>query len=71
MLNLSNLFTDYAEYFMLIQSGNSVNMNNITPLPPSVIADNQKLFFVISAQRSNSNTARATVIIVLQRCENI
>lgn len=36
-----------------------------SPIPPGVVASNQQLVFLITAQKPGSSTARATIVVVL------
>ncbi|KAI8428917.1 hypothetical protein MSG28_007544 [Choristoneura fumiferana] len=61
IINLS----EHAQWFTLVVQGNSVTLTTSGAIPPAVIANNQQLVFVITADKPNSNTARATIIISL------
>ncbi|KAI8428919.1 hypothetical protein MSG28_007544 [Choristoneura fumiferana] len=56
---------EHAQWFTLVVQGNSVTLTTSGAIPPAVIANNQQLVFVITAEKPNSNTARATIIISL------
>ncbi|KAI8428913.1 hypothetical protein MSG28_007544 [Choristoneura fumiferana] len=56
---------EHAQWFTLVVQGNSVTLTTSGAIPPAVIANNQQLVFVITADKPNSNTARATIVISL------
>lgn len=57
--------TEHAQWFTIVVQGNSVTLTTAGAIPPAVIANNQQLVFVITADKPNSNTARATIVISL------
>ncbi|KAJ0179875.1 hypothetical protein K1T71_004466 [Dendrolimus kikuchii] len=57
---------DQSQWFELVTNANSVTLRIISPIPPAVLASNQQLVFVVSAQGTRNSTARATIIIALE-----
>ncbi|XP_028173738.1 LOW QUALITY PROTEIN: uncharacterized protein LOC114362503, partial [Ostrinia furnacalis] len=61
-----NLDGDSAQWFTLVPgSDNTYSLALSSPIPAAVVANNQKLIFVVTAQRSGGVAARATIVIAL------
>ncbi|XP_063361505.1 uncharacterized protein LOC134650479 [Cydia amplana] len=56
---------EYSQWFALEVQGNAVMLTMSGAIPPAILVNNHQLVFIVSALKSNSNIARATVIISL------
>jgi purine nucleoside permease len=59
------VITENSKWFEVVPENDAMTLALLSPIPPAVVANNQQLVFVITAQRPGSSTARATIVIVL------
>ncbi|XP_063621462.1 uncharacterized protein LOC134793737 isoform X1 [Cydia splendana] len=56
---------EHSQWFALEVQGNAVTLTMSGAIPPAILVNNHQLVFLVAAQKANSNTARATIIISL------
>ncbi|XP_063621463.1 uncharacterized protein LOC134793737 isoform X2 [Cydia splendana] len=56
---------EHSQWFALEVQGNAVTLTMSGAIPPAILVNNHQLVFHVTAQKANSNIARATMIISL------
>ncbi|XP_063532281.1 uncharacterized protein LOC134742977 [Cydia strobilella] len=56
---------EHSQWFALEVQGNTVTLTISGAIPPAILVNNHQLVFLVAAQKSNSNIAKATIIISL------